>query len=85
MRPIPGAEYEPFRDWLRNRYSKVSHMADTAPGTSTPAAGPIRRWELLVLGAILLVGAGLRAGYLVELCHTPGFATPVIDPGFHDY
>ncbi len=45
-----------------------------------------RRIEIdaFVLGAILLIGAGLRCAYLHELEQSPYFSLPAIDPAFHD-
>jgi 4-amino-4-deoxy-L-arabinose transferase-like glycosyltransferase len=61
-------------------------MDCAAPGVqASQKVVRIQRWELLLLGAILLVGAALRAGHLAELYRSPGFATPVIDPMLHDY
>jgi tetratricopeptide (TPR) repeat protein len=52
----------------------------------TRTEDPARRardlpWLLL----ILLVGLGLRVGYLHELVHTPDYAAPLADAAFHDY
>jgi len=45
----------------------------------------VRHWEWIILVAILLAGAALRAFYLSELVHEPDFAIPSLDPLFHDY
>ncbi|MDP6838868.1 MAG: glycosyltransferase family 39 protein, partial [Planctomycetota bacterium] len=41
--------------------------------------------EGLLLLAILLLGAGLRVGHLLEALEAPDFAYPAIDAGFNDY
>ena len=45
----------------------------------------LRRYEWVILAAILLAAAGLRASYLREIMHEPDFAHPALDPQFHDY
>ena len=58
-------------------------MGQTEP---MPIANPpVRRWEWLALGAILLLGLALRVAYLRELAASPAFDRPVVDPAFHDY
>lgn len=45
----------------------------------------MKRSELLILLAILLLGAILRGAYLSEIVHTPDFTHPGIDAHYHDY
>ncbi len=53
---------------------------------SDPQASPTtRRWHVLVLAAILLVGASLRIAYLLELRKSPEFTYHSVDAAFHDY
>jgi tetratricopeptide (TPR) repeat protein len=49
------------------------------------ATGLIRRLEIVILIAILLVGAGIRVAYLMELRHDPGLDDPPVDAGFSLY
>lgn len=49
------------------------------------APGPVRRLEIVILIAILLVGAGIRIAYLMELRHDPGLDDPPVDAGFSLY
>lgn len=41
--------------------------------------------EILILVAILLIGALIRGLYLTEMAHTPDFTYPGVDPAYHDY
>lgn len=41
--------------------------------------------QLLILFAILLLGALLRGLYLNEIVHRPDFTNPGVDAGYHDY
>ncbi|MDI6826939.1 MAG: glycosyltransferase family 39 protein, partial [Armatimonadota bacterium] len=41
--------------------------------------------ELIILAFILLVGASVRGLYLKEIVGTPGFDSPGLDAGYHDY
>ena len=43
------------------------------------------RWTLLVLVAILVLGAGLRLLYLRDLKSDPLFVRPALDAELHDY
>lgn len=45
----------------------------------------MRRSELLILIAILLLGAALRGIYLSEIARSPDFKYPGIDAHYHDY
>ena len=55
--------------------------ADSGDGASRGKA----RLIFAALAAILLVGGALRASYLREIIHSPDFAFPQIDAGYHDY
>ena len=41
--------------------------------------------EILILGAILLLGALIRGLYLAEIANRPDFTNPGVDAGYHDY
>jgi tetratricopeptide (TPR) repeat protein len=49
------------------------------------ASGNSTRITWIILAAILLAGAALRASYLKEIAGTPEFTSPLADPAFHDY
>jgi 4-amino-4-deoxy-L-arabinose transferase-like glycosyltransferase len=53
-----------------------------APMPHRPAEG---RNTVLILAAILLLGAALRIGYLVEFVQYPDFRAPHVDADFHNY
>ena len=53
--------------------------------TQHQAARPTRTRDLLILGAILLVGLVPRAAYLSELVDKPDFDSPLSDAGYNDY
>lgn len=55
---------------------------DTA---ATDRPRPLTRMQWSLLAAVLLVGAGLRAAYLTEVVHEPGFEHPLHDPQYNDY
>jgi 4-amino-4-deoxy-L-arabinose transferase-like glycosyltransferase len=44
-----------------------------------------RSTEIIILAAILVLGAGLRGLYLAEIVKQPDFANPGIDASYHDY
>jgi Flp pilus assembly protein TadD/4-amino-4-deoxy-L-arabinose transferase-like glycosyltransferase len=46
---------------------------------------PFRRWEFVVLGALVLIGLVLRLIYLGEIEKRPDFRFPPVDAGFHNY
>ena len=46
---------------------------------------PVRRWEVILLAAIMIVGVGLRFGYWSEHRGDPDVISPGLDAGFHDY
>ena len=45
----------------------------------------MRRSELIILAAILLLGIALRGLYLSEIARSPDFSYPGIDAHYHDY
>lgn len=46
---------------------------------------PVAAWEWGVLACVLLLGAGLRFAYLVEIRQEPNYAHLLYDPQYHDY
>ncbi len=66
---------------------KAKALRQAAPKTDSADAASRKKTRLvwLVLAAILLVGAMLRASYLREIVHNPDFSLPQVDPAYHDY
>ncbi len=58
---------------------------DAKDSSTAQSKRPLAGFEIAILLAIVLVGAGLRLGYLWEIKDAPEFVVPPIDAGFHDY
>lgn len=58
---------------------RLQHSPDAQ---ASPTA---HRWHVLVLLAILVVGASVRIAYLLELRKSPEFTYHAVDAAFHDY